>query len=244
MQNQFSAIPAELRATQSQMAAGGIYMILNLLNGKVYIGSTVHFRNRWNKHCNELNFNRHHSRYLQFAWNKYGEDTFQFTILKFIDDKSKLELIEQEYIDAFQASNSEYGYNYGPTAGSPLGLKRSKETINKLKLAALTRAPATFETRAKMSASAKVKVFTNEHRHKMAIAQTGRKHPEEVKDKIKLANIGKPKSEEHKRKNGLAKRTPDKWPHDKGNRCTCRDCQNKKNIQEKARRLIRNSRNA
>jgi group I intron endonuclease len=46
------------------------------------------------------------------------------------------------------------------------------------------------ESRLRMSASAKVKVFSPEHRESMRKAQLGRKHPEAVKEKIGAAQRG------------------------------------------------------
>lgn len=204
MQNPLLNIPQELDAIPVDMSQGGIYMILNLVNGKVYIGSTVRFDWRWYHHLNALDKNKHHSPHLQLAWNKYGSDAFQFVILSF--NRSNLIELEQDYINSFSSNDRDFGYNFAPVAGSPLGFKHSEET-----------------------------------RKRMALSQIGRKHSEEVKLKMSLSAKGKPKSEEHKIKNGLAKRTTDKWPHDKGSRCTCRECQDKKNTEERLRYKLRNS---
>lgn len=59
-----------------------IYQIINLKNNNKYIGSTKNFLNRKNRHLRELRKNKHHSIYLQRAWNKYGEENFLFSIIK------------------------------------------------------------------------------------------------------------------------------------------------------------------
>lgn len=55
---------------------GGIYKILNSVNGKFYIGSTKDFSVRWTRHLSDLRAGRHHSRYLQRSYYKYGEGSF------------------------------------------------------------------------------------------------------------------------------------------------------------------------
>ena len=62
--------------------AVGVYAITCLPTGKQYIGSAAQsFRIRWNLHRSRLRRGIHHSRYLQRAWVKYGEDAFEFRVL-------------------------------------------------------------------------------------------------------------------------------------------------------------------
>lgn len=59
-----------------------IYCIKNILNNKVYIGSSVNFNKRKNLHLHYLKNNKHHSNHLQKAWNKYGKENFVFEIIE------------------------------------------------------------------------------------------------------------------------------------------------------------------
>ena len=59
----------------------GIYQIVNLIDGKRYIGSSSNLKNRLNEHNRCLNKNCHHSKYLQNAYKKYGTGNFKFEIL-------------------------------------------------------------------------------------------------------------------------------------------------------------------
>ena len=59
----------------------GIYKIENLVNGKVYIGKTVDFKERKKEHKLDLRLNRHYNNYLQNAWNKYGRENFKFEMV-------------------------------------------------------------------------------------------------------------------------------------------------------------------
>lgn len=56
----------------------GIYIILNTLNDKVYVGSSVNLRARWLKHIATLIANTHDNDYLQSAWNKQNGEGFIF----------------------------------------------------------------------------------------------------------------------------------------------------------------------
>mgnify|MGYP000886959842 CR=1 FL=1 len=63
----------------------GVYQIVNKLNGHKYIGSSINIWTRWGRHLSDLRKNKHDNNYLQNAWNKYGEDNFEFGVLLFCD---------------------------------------------------------------------------------------------------------------------------------------------------------------
>ena len=60
----------------------GIYKIVNKINNKYYLGSSKDFHVRKLKHFNELRKGKHHNIYLQRAFNKYGEENFEFIVLE------------------------------------------------------------------------------------------------------------------------------------------------------------------
>ena len=77
----------------------GIYNIRNIVNDKVYIGSAVSFKLRWNCHQNDLLNNRHVNNKLQNSYNKYGKDSFVYEIIEYVDNKTQL--IEREQVVRF-----------------------------------------------------------------------------------------------------------------------------------------------
>lgn len=114
------------------MSGSGIYKITNLINGKIYIGSSVNLKRRKTIHLSNLKNKKHGNRYLQNSFDKYGEDNFIFEILEPVEDKNNLIVREQYWIDTLNACNKNIGYNLAPTAGSLLGVKRSQESKIKI----------------------------------------------------------------------------------------------------------------
>ena len=84
------------------MAIIGIYEIYNIKTGKRYIGSSKDVKQRWNSHLSGLRSGAHHNYYLQKDYHRYGEDSFEFTIVQEIDDESQLFDYEDVYIKKFK----------------------------------------------------------------------------------------------------------------------------------------------
>jgi group I intron endonuclease len=100
-----------------------IYQIKNIINNKIYIGSSVSFTNRKQEHFRDLFLNKHHCIALQRAYNKYGLENFVFEVIELVENKNNLIKREQFYIDTLNPE-----YNSSRIAGSCLGIKHSIET--------------------------------------------------------------------------------------------------------------------
>jgi group I intron endonuclease len=101
----------------------GVYVITNIVNGKIYIGSSVNIKKRWREHKNDLKKNKHHSSSLQKSYNKHGLENFIFEIIEFVDCK-ELFIVEQKYLDQYKPYERSNGYNISRTAKGPTGVNR------------------------------------------------------------------------------------------------------------------------
>lgn len=99
----------------------GIYIILNIITNKVYIGSSVAIRSRKNKHFNDLRNNRHCNDILQNSWGKHGEENFVFILIE-VCEKNIVRKREQFYLDKYKPYIKGNGYNL---SSSLSGISRS-----------------------------------------------------------------------------------------------------------------------
>lgn len=137
-----------------------IYGILNLLNGKIYIGSAVDYYHRLRTHKSKLKYNVHVNKHLQSAWNEYGQLAFEFIILEYIFNRNDLIDREQFWINLTDCHNPELGYNIRKIAKSNLGLKKKEITL---------------ETRLRLSIANKGKKHSDETKAKLSLLSKGRK---------------------------------------------------------------------
>ena len=110
----------------------GIYGIKNLINSKIYVGKTgMNFGDRWDSHRSLLNSEKHDNPHLQNAWNKYGEENFEFII---IEECNVEELSEREkyYIKLYKDIGLAYNIHDGGDEGYNLGKHLSEETKRKI----------------------------------------------------------------------------------------------------------------
>lgn len=109
------------------MVNTGIYQILHKESGKRYIGSSKNIKNRLAEHKSGLRHSRHPNDYLQKAFNKYGEDAFEFKqIVECL--QQDLELYEQLIIDGYKSNQRDFGYNLRKVASSNAGMMTKGNT--------------------------------------------------------------------------------------------------------------------
>ena len=65
-----------------KMKVIAIYKITNLVNGKIYVGSSKNAIRRMKAHVYKLNLGIHPNKPLQASWILHGEDAFVFSILE------------------------------------------------------------------------------------------------------------------------------------------------------------------
>jgi group I intron endonuclease len=147
----------------------GIYMIFNKINNKVYVGQSRRIRDemidgkkamgRISYHFMDLRGNRHHKSrvtgetdHLQHSFNKYGEEAFDWAILKICSEKNLFKW-EEYYFQRYNSTNPNNGYNRTLRASGSL---------------------CSDETKAKISRANKGKIHTEESRKHMSDAHKGK----------------------------------------------------------------------
>ena len=159
-----------------------IYKITCLINNRVYIGQTVHYKQRISSHKSTLKQGVHDNKFLQKDYNKYGSSNFKYTIL---EECSSSELLEKEtyWINYYGGINSKSTYNmkdkYNISRELQIVFKRlkqkpiSKNTREKLRLCNLGRNNHNYgkvqskEVNLKRSLALKGRQFTPQHKQKL-----------------------------------------------------------------------------
>lgn len=125
----------ELFSHREEIQGGGIYQIKNLLNNKVYIGSTTNFYERFKNHYYSLIHNDNVSK-IQSDWNMHsGKHPFVFDILKIVDDNTNREMLynlEQIYLN--EHNSCVVGYNSIRETESSLKYKDKNKRSNNIEM--------------------------------------------------------------------------------------------------------------
>lgn len=176
----------------------GVYKILNNINNKFYIGSSIDILNRKRQHFSELEKNRHGNRHLQSSYNKHGKENFEFIILEECDE-SILMNREQYYIDTFNPK-----FNIRIFAESNRGIVRSNDFRKKISQALKQRIikDETREKISKLKTGVKLGPMSEEHKKKIGNSHRGKKITKEHKKVLSKLKKGKklpPQTSEHKR---------------------------------------------
>jgi group I intron endonuclease len=163
----------------------GVYRIVCLVTKKCYVGSAKNLALRIWQHESTLRRQAHENPYLQNAFNKYEEDSFEIEILQIVYSKNLIYRRKQEqyWIDYYQSYLPEKGYNIYRRADG-------KE-----------KCPMTQEQKDRISKTLKRKYAIGE----IVNPFTGRHHSRKTKKVLSKANTGrklKPFTQEHKDKIG------------------------------------------
>ena len=168
-----------------------IYKIVNLINGKVYVGKTIR--------AIEIRFKGHLegvkgrvNRYLYDSINHYGVENFKVELIEQCEREIEDER-EKYWIKSLKSNNKEFGYNMtegGDGGRTSINFKHSEETKRKI------------------SDKNKGRVRTEEEKQNLRNKNLGKKLSEETKLKMSKSHIGKKNifknPEERSRKQSLA----------------------------------------
>lgn len=157
----------------------GIYKIFNIINNHFYIGSTLDIHRRWLQHKRNLKNNIHYNTHLQRAWNKYGENNFDFIIEKDMSFSNLKEILneEQKLLDIY--FRKEYCYNTSKSAN------RSDGEYNPFY--------------GKSHTNKTIKIISEKIKHKNMKNFLGKHHTSISLEKMKISKIGKYKGENNPR---------------------------------------------
>jgi group I intron endonuclease len=190
----------------------GIYKITNIATNEIYIGQSYNFYLRKYEHLRRMRNHTHFNKYLQKAYNEYGEENFKFEII-LICERTELTYYEQKLVDLY---NPDYNI-CKECVDSTLGFRHTEESkalMSKIK----TGKKFSDETRKKISDGNKGEKngmfghkFSDEEILKMSetrkgrkISEEGRKNISEAKKGDKNPNYQKTPSEETRAKMSIA----------------------------------------
>jgi len=149
-------------------------MLMNMVNGKVYIGETANLKKRIGIHSSGKS---NLTTKITKAIIKYGWENFKVLILANCNNKSQKERveIEGEQIKKHDALNPKKGYNCYPKGQTPKGYKLPEKTKRKIAASMMGEKNPfygkihTKETKAKISKIHKGKTISKEHKLKVSI---------------------------------------------------------------------------
>lgn len=184
---------------KGSLMKGIIYIAKNTLNNKCYIGQTTQDFNKYKKsHIRRaMSMLEGNNRIFYRAIRKYGKDVFIWIILEDnISDELELYNKEQFYIEKYNSTNIDSGYNM--TTGG-LHYSPNKEVRNKIskKLKGIKRDDS---FKKKISETLKGHITTEETKQKLRDCRLGSCVSDFVKQRISETHKGKKISEKTKQK--------------------------------------------
>lgn len=179
-----------------------VYKITNKLNGKIYIGV------RSCRCAIDEDPYMGSGKLLKEDMRSIGEENFTKEILHIVSTREEAMDIERKLVDKkFIDRNDTYNLIIGGNDG---GWKWITEDEDKLKVIRKRMSESakvkvfSDEHRRKLSESGKQRIITEEHRKNMSEAHKGHKMPLKVAESLRQANLGRTLSEEHRKKIALA----------------------------------------
>ena len=72
-----------------------LYLIINTITGRRYIGRSLDVERRYNQHIRGLRGGYHHNNLMQIDFDLYGETSFNIDIIGYGDSKDEADLIKK-----------------------------------------------------------------------------------------------------------------------------------------------------
>ena len=175
-----------------------VYIHTNKINGKKYVGQTIHGDNPKKRWRGGSRYNK--QPYFYHAIQKYGWDNFEHEIIASNLTLEEANNFESLLIEKLDLMNPDKGYNLR-SGGAHSRL--SESTKEKLRQIGLRQPPMSGETRKKISDKLKGRKKTPEHIMRVVEANKGFRHSEESKKKMSETRKGKQKSGENPHARGI-----------------------------------------
>lgn len=181
-----------------------IYLITNIINGKVYVGQAKWTaKDRWDQHLSNYRSYLKSKQTTTAFYNalcKYGKESFVITHLAGASSQEELDLLEIKYIAQFKSFPPELGFGYNMTPGGQGGghYKPHSEKAKNLMSIANKGRKKSKEEREALSKRLKGKSVSIEHRKNLSKANKGKPNPrkgitlsEEVKRNMSMGRLAK-----------------------------------------------------
>ena len=166
-----------LTAMAKEGLVGGVYLWINRVHGKMYVGSSINLHARLSYYFALKNVHG----IIGQGLLKYGLDSFVLVIFFVPNATSSLVLaLEQSVLDTGICA-----YNILSTAGSSVGFKHTDEAKEKMK-----GREHTDETKSRISATKKGHSTSEETKSKISATKKGQKHSGETKAKMSSSHLG------------------------------------------------------
>ena len=152
----------------------GIYFLINMIDGKMYVGRNMYLASRISYHFVKLRKGVHQNKFLQEAFDRDGEESFTFGLLEECP-KDMLVQCEQYWLD-----NITNKYNIVPYArGGGCWTEEHAQSV---------------------SLSLKGRIYLAEWVKKAADGHRGKPLSKTHKEKLSKVGKGRPHSQQHKEK--------------------------------------------
>lgn len=152
-----------------------VYRWVNNIDKKSYVGSSVNFSARLYRYYN-IEFLKKSKRIIDSALLKYGHSNFSLEILEYCDRDNATKR-EQYYFDLLKPQ-----YNILQIAGSSLGYKHNKETLDFFK----NFRKVSEQTKKNLSIAATNRILTESDKSKISSSRLGLKLSNEIRNKISV----------------------------------------------------------
>lgn len=105
----------------------GVYMIINTVNKRFYIGSTRDFQARWQNHLSCFVNQAHSNSAFQRCWNESRQEDFEFIVLEEVEDIEHLVEREVAWMKTYRVPDNDRCFNPRLAVKQPMHWRKRLE---------------------------------------------------------------------------------------------------------------------